>query len=313
MPSGVLSEPVPPDSSSLPEAYAACERQARGHYENFSVLSWLVPRDKRPSMAAVYAFCRGVDDLGDEAASGGASPEERLRRLGAWERQLRGAFRMEGGDAALSPAFLALRDTAERHRLPAEPFLNLIEANRMDQCRSRYENFAELARYCRHSANPVGRIVLRLFGHAEERLDRLSDQICTALQLANFWQDVGSDWRERGRLYVPLDEMARFGVSEEQVVRGEASDSWRELMRFQIGRTRALFHEGEPLVTAVDAGLRGPLRLFIRGGREALRAVERADYDVFRRRPRVPRGKKAMWMAALAFERLWRGLAGKAA
>ncbi len=274
---------------SLEAAYRACERLAKTHYENFSVASWLLPPEERRAFCAVYAFCRGVDDLGDEAAA-----EHRLALLDRWEEETRAAFR----GTPCHPVFVALRDVIAQYDLEAEPFLKLIEANRMDQRQSRYATYADLLHYCDHSANPVGRIVLALYDLRDSKRGKLSDAVCTALQLANFWQDVREDFSRRGRIYIPQEDMRHFGVTEEAIARGEADERFAALMRFEVERARMLFNEGEPLAAEVPPRLSGEVRLFLRGGRAILRAIERARYDVLRARPTVPRWKKTFWVAA---------------
>jgi squalene synthase HpnC len=274
---------------SLEEAYRACERLAKTHYENFPVASWILPPEERRAFCAVYAFCRGVDDLGDEAAA-----ERRLALLDRWEEETRAAFQGTPGH----PVFVALQDVIDRHDLEAEPFLKLIEANRMDQRLSRYATYADLLHYCDHSANPVGRIVLALYDLRDSKRGKLSDAICTALQLANFWQDVREDFSSRGRIYIPQEDMRHFGVREEAIARGEVDERFAALMRFEVERARMLFDEGAPLVAETPPRLSGEVRLFLRGGRAVLRAIERARYDVLRARPTVPRWKKILWVAA---------------
>ncbi|UCF80873.1 MAG: squalene synthase HpnC [Acidobacteriota bacterium] len=286
--SRALQAGAPP--TSLEEAYRACERLAKTHYENFPVASWLLPLEERRAFCAVYAFCRGVDDLGDEAAT-----ERRLALLDRWEEETRAAFQ----GTSSHPTFVALGDVIARYDLEAEPFLKLIEANRMDQRRSRYATYADLLYYCDHSANPVGRIVLALYDLRDSRRGKLSDAVCTALQLANFWQDVREDSSRRGRIYIPEEDMRHFGVREEAIARGEADERFAALMRFEVERARMLFDEGEPLVAEVPPSLSGEVRLFLRGGRAVLRAIERARYDVLRARPAVPRWRKIFWVAAL--------------
>lgn len=272
----------------LAEAYAHCRRIALGHYENFPVVSWLLPRDLRGPMYAAYAYCRGVDDLGDEA------PGDRLVLLDDWEAELTRCFAGEARD----PRFVALADTVRRFGIPIEPFQRLIEANRRDQRRPRYETFQDLLVYCSYSANPVGRIVLHIFGYRDEKRAALSDATCTALQLANFWQDVTRD-HAVGRVYIPQEDMARFGVSEDELGGRHGSRAFRDLIRFEVERTRDYFRRGLPLVRRVHGRLRIDLRLFTLGGLAVLDAIERQRYDVLRRRPTVSNTQK-LWPAARA-------------
>jgi squalene synthase HpnC len=364
---------------STEQAFAACQRLATTHYENFSVLSWFLPRALRPHFSSVYAFCRHTDDLGDEAPSplavetapkglrppnpssrvphpyrrsvgnqeqtpgtegvggtcagagargeaesaetqfpqapaaggrfGGGTPSganlfacgvgaERLARLDAWEADLRRCF---GDDAAPEhPYLIALRETIRRFDLPAEPFLRLIEANRIDQRANRYPTYADLLRYCERSANPVGRLVLMLYGYRDEERGKLSDAICTALQLTNFWQDVASDYHERGRIYLPVEDMARSGCDEPTLALGEATPAFRALMGFEVERARALFYKGLPLLAWLNGMPRRAVALFALGGLEILAAIERRDYDVFARRPTLSRRRKLWLMARVA-------------
>ena len=270
-----------------------CERYAKRRSENFTVVSWVLPRRLRPSMYTVYAFCRFTDDLGDEAAG------DRLALLDEWEAELRRAF--AGG--ARHPITLALAETARRAPLEPEPFLRLIEANRLDQRQRRYPTFRDLLRYCEYSANPVGQMVLALFGYTDAERRALSDATCTALQLANHWQDVARDYAV-GRLYLPLEDLTRFAVGEEQIPAGRCDANFRALMRFEVDRAEAFFRRGEPLAEMVDPELRVDLQLFSAGGRSVLRAIERQRYDVLSRRPTVGGGHKA-WLTLRALAQRW--------
>jgi squalene synthase HpnC len=259
-----------------------CQRLARNHYENFTVGSWLLPRALRRHVYAVYAFCRHVDDLGDEA------PGDRLRLLDDWQAELERCY-----DSTPShPVFVALQETIRRFAITPQPFLKLIEANRMDQRTSRYRTFDELLHYCDHSANPVGHLFLYLFGYADAERQGLADATCTALQLTNFWQDIAVDLG-KGRVYIPQEDMARFGYSEEELEQGIVNDSFRALLAFEVGRTRDLFAKGLRLLDMVDGRLKVDLKLFSLGGLAVLKALESNGYDVFRRRPRLSRWRKA--------------------
>lgn len=273
------------ESYTREEAFAYCRRIALGHYENFTVVSWLLPRPLRPHMYAVYAYCRGVDDLGDEAEG------DRLALLDEWERELRRCY--EG--VPRHPVFLALRETIRTFDIPPEPFLRLVEANRRDQRVSRYRTYGEVLEYCAYSANPVGHLVLYLFGYRDERRQRLADATCTALQLTNFWQDVSRDL-EKGRIYIPLEDMARFGYGEEDMLARRYDERFRRLMAFQVSRTRELFRQGLGLVPLVRGRLRLDLRLFSLGGLAVLDAIEGIGFDVLHRRPTLSRARKA-WLA----------------
>ncbi|GGI98292.1 squalene synthase HpnC [Alicyclobacillus cellulosilyticus] len=275
----------------LEEAYQYCAQVTR-HYENFQVVSRFVPRALRPHFCALYAYCRGVDDLGDEWQG------DRLQALAEWERQLRLCF--TGQPDAL--VFVALQDTIRRFDLPEEPFLRLIEANRRDQTVHRYHTWEELRDYCRCSADPVGRLVLALFGYRDEERQRLSDDICTALQLVNFLQDVGRDL-EMGRIYLPLSDLAQFGTSVEELLhdyrRGRMNPRLRRCIAFECERAEALFRSGARLERMVPFRLSLQLRLYRLGGQAVLQALRRQGYDPFLRRPTVGPAAKA-WLACRA-------------
>lgn len=273
----------PAKAYSLAKAYAYCQRLATSHYENFTVASWLLPHALRPHVHAVYAYCRSVDDLGDEAEG------DRLALLDDWEAELRRCF---DGDAQ-QPAFVALQETIRRFDIPPEPFLRLIEANRMDQRVNRYRTFTDLQAYCQNSANPVGHLVLYLFGYRDEERQRLSDSTCTALQLTNFWQDVRRDLG-KGRIYIPLEEMERFHYSEEDLLAARFDGRLRDLMAFQVRRTRELFRSGLELIPRVRGRLRLDLRLFSLGGLAVLDAIEDIGYDVLNRSLKLSRARKAL-------------------
>ena len=278
----------PRESPSLEEAYQRCVRLAREHYENFTVGTWLLPKTVLPHVCAVYAFCRMVDDLGDEA------PGDRLHLLDLWEGDLERCY----SGTPRHVYMVALQHTIAAYDIPREPFLKLIEANRIDQRRQRHATYQDVLHYCDHSANPVGHLFLHLFGYRDAERKRLSDFTCTALQLANFWQDVRRDL-EMGRIYIPVEDMERFGVAEEDLAQGVATDAFRRLMAFQVERTRELFAQGAPLTDRVEGVARLDIRLFTLGGLSVLDAIERQGYDVLRRRPVVTKRRKA-WLLAKA-------------
>jgi squalene synthase HpnC len=264
------------------EAFAYCRRLAVGHYENFTVASWLLPRTARPHVYSVYAYCRHTDDLGDEALG------DRLALLEEWEADLGRCY----DSVPRHPVLVALQHTIRRFVIPPEPFLKLIEANRIDQRVSRYATFADLLHYCDHSANPVGHLFLYLFGYRDAERQRLADATCTALQLTNFWQDIAVDL-QKGRVYLPQEDMERFRYSEEELRQGLVNDAFRGLMAFQVGRTKGLFAEGLELLDMVDGRLRLDVKLFSLGGLAVSEALERNGYDIFRQRPRLSRWQKA--------------------
>jgi squalene synthase HpnC len=260
------------------------------------VVSWLLPADIRPHFYALYSFCRATDDLGDEAEG------DRLALLDDWERQLGEAYAGTPG----SPLFIALRQTTRRFDIPNEPFLRLIEANRMDQRVTRFETYEDLLHYCSYSATPVGRMVLYVLRYRDEQRQRLSDATCIGLQLANFWQDVRRDWG-KGRVYLPQEDLRRFGVSEADIAAHRCTPAFRELMRFEVDRTRALFNEGRALEALIDRRARLDIRLFRLGGEAVLDAIEAARYDTLTARPVVAKSRKA-WMALSNGARLKLGI-----
>ncbi len=249
-----------------------------GHYENFPVASMLLPASLRHPVGIIYRFARSADDFADE---GEFPPEERLARLEEYRSEL---HRLEAGKQPVSPLFLDLREAIEAHRLPLSPFYDLLDAFSQDVTKLRYADFAEVADYCRRSADPVGRLMLHLFGAAEpENLSR-SDAICSALQLINFWQDVEIDFR-KNRVYLPQDEMVRFGVSEAQIAARSASGGWPDLMRFQIERARTLMLSGAPLAARLRGRAGLEIGTIVQGGLRILEKLERARGDIFRHRP----------------------------
>jgi squalene synthase HpnC len=265
------------------------------HYENFPVASWLGPPALRASISAIYAFARGADDIADE---GDDPPAVRLASLDWYAKMLDHieiAADMRGAPA--EPPFEALAAAIRRHALPMAPFRELLSAFRQDVTKPRYADIDELFDYCRRSANPIGRLLLHLYGvSAEVELGR-ADAICTGLQLANFWQDIALDWA-KGRVYLPADDMARFGVSERQIADGIVDEGWRGLMAFEVARTRDLLRSGLPLARALPLRARLELKMVVAGGLRILRAIDRAQGDVFRRRPVLRRRDWAMMFAA---------------
>jgi squalene synthase HpnC len=292
-------------------AYAACERIARHHYENFPVASLLLPAAMRPHVAAIYAFARAADDFADE---GDRTPHERLALLDDWGRRLSETV---GGAPVVRPGlelrvpspesdavFLALGHTIRACSLPAGLFEDLLSAFRQDVVTNRYATWAEVMDYCRRSANPVGRLVLRVAGHADDQLDRASDAVCTALQLTNFWQDLEGDW-QKGRLYVPRDECERFGARESDLDARVISAAWREALSEMAARTRRLFAEGRAVCDGLSGRLRYELRLTWLGGVRILDRLEQAGFDVFTARPALGSADvPALLWGAVAWGRL---------
>ena len=274
---------IPAITPTLDEARAWCKRLAESHYENFHVVSWFLPWDLRPHFYSIYAYCRVSDDLGDEVGD----PAQALALLDLWGRELDACY--EG--SARHPVFVALAETIRECYIPKEPFADLLVAFRQDQVVTRYETIEDVLAYCRYSANPVGRLVLYACGEAIEENLRLSDFTCTALQLANFWQDVREDYR-RGRIYIPKNDMEVFRVSEEQIAESVATPEFRGLMRCEVDHARSLFEQGLPLIGKVHRELALDLDLFSRGGLEILRAIERQGYDVLSSRPAISKSRK---------------------
>ena len=283
---------MPAAPPSLEEASAWCKRLAESHYENFHVATWFLPKALRPHFHAIYAYCRVSDDLGDEVAD----PAIALALLDMWGRELDACY--EG--RARHPVFVALKETIRACSIPKEPFADLLTAFRQDQTVTRYGTMQEVLEYCRYSANPVGRLVLYACGYADEERFKLSDATCSALQLANFWQDVRVDFA-KNRVYLPQEDMRRFGVSDEVIAQGIATPSFRALLDYEVDFARRLFEEGLPLIGMVSRDLAVDLDLFSRGGFEILRAIERQDYDVLSARPAISkRTKLALALRALS-------------
>ena len=264
--------------TSLESAYAHCADIARRHYENFPVASWLVPAPMRPHIAAVYAFARAADDFADEP---GRAPAERLRLLDAWQGRLRQTLR---GESVEDPVFRALGNTIRTCSLPPQLFDDLLSAFRQDVTVHRYDAWAEVLDYCRRSANPVGRLVLRIAGVDRIEADRASDALCTALQLTNFWQDFGVDWRN-GRLYIPREEFAKRGALEADLVSGRMTSEWKAALAGSVDVTRALFEAGRPVAAFVQGRLKYELRATWLGGMRVLDKVAQAGFATLDHRP----------------------------
>lgn len=261
---------------TLDEAFAHCERRAREHYENFPV-GLFVPRARRPYVHALYAFARAADDFADEPRYEGS----RVEKLDQWEARLHAAYDGRAED----PIFLALGETVHRLAIPKQLLLDLLSAFRQDVVKSRYETWDELRDYCRRSADPVGRLVLLVFDQRAPELLPWSDAICTALQLANHWQDLAIDLK-KDRIYVPRELLERFAVREWDLNAGKVDAAFTGLMRELVARTRALFDAGRPLCDRVGRELRFEMRLTWLGGSRILDGLEAVGYDMFRRRPR---------------------------
>jgi squalene synthase HpnC len=250
------------------------------HYENFPVASILLPARLRPAVEAIYAFARTADDLADE---GDSPSERRIAALQAYDREL---DNIEAGRTCGTSLFERLAKVVGAYRLPLQPFRDLLSAFQQDVDTTRYAGFPDLLDYCRRSANPVGRLMLHLYGAVDSNNLRDSDAICSALQLINFWQDVAIDWEKR-RIYLPQEDLHRFGVSVDDIGRAKTGDSWRNLMRFEVDRARAMMLSGAPLALRLPGRLGWELRLVVQGGLRILERIEQSDYDVFRRRPQL--------------------------
>src|SRR5215469_3711455 len=237
---------IPQTAPSLAEARAYCERLAKSHYENFSVATWFLPAKLRPHFYSIYAYCRISDDLGDEVGN----PQQSLVLLDEWEEELNACY----AGAPRHPVFVALRPTILTCGIPREPFANLLTAFRQDQTVPRYETFDDLLGYCVNSANPVGRLVLYACGYSDAQRQQLSAFTCTALQLANFWQDVIVDYT-KGRVYLPFEDLRRYGVSENDIAGRRFTSAFQDLMRFQVARARKWFRRGRALIEMVDREL----------------------------------------------------------
>lgn len=284
-----------------PDAAAArryCGQLARNHYENFSVASLLLPRPLRPHFHAVYAYCRWADDLADESAGG----DEALRLLDWWRGEL---LRCYDGEPH-HPVMVALRQTIRRYDIPREPFLDLLVAFEQDQRVKRYATYEELLRYCRYSANPVGRLVLFLCASFDNERAGLADQVCTGLQLANFWQDVARDYAI-GRVYLPEQDRRRFGYGDEDLEARRFTPAFAELMRHQVERARDLFRRGLPLVERMPADVRLDIELFIRGGLAILQKIEACGYNVWQARPALNKWDKAALVLGVCWRRAMTG------
>ena len=301
---------IPDVAPTLEEARGYCRRLAETHYENFHVATWFLPKALRPHFHSIYAYCRISDDLGDEVPD----TAQALALLDLWGRELDACY--EG--RARHPVFVALADAIRACSIPKEPFADLLTAFRQDQTVTRYATMDDVLNYCHYSANPVGRLVLYTCGEVNDENFRLSDATCSALQLANFWQDVRVDFA-KGRVYLPQDDMRRFGVSDETIAQKVATPEFRNLMRHEVEYARGLFVQGLALISRVNRDLAIDLDLFSRGGLEILRAIERRGYDVLSGRPEISKGTKlalalrALGGKTLPFFRLRPQSAGKAA
>ena len=281
---------IPAIAPSLAEAKAYCVKLAQSHYENFSVATWFLPKHLRQDFFNVYAYCRISDDLGDEVGD----PRQSLALLEEWESELNACY----AGSPRHPVFVALAQTVRKFDIPKQEFADLLTAFRQDQIITRFPTFEDVLNYCRYSANPVGHLVLYLCGYRDAERQRLADFTCTALQLANFWQDVAVDY-QKGRIYLPVEDVNRFGVSEADIAQGHATPQFIDLMHFEVQRAREWFARGLPLIAQVAPALAVDIELFSRGGQEILNAIERQDFDVLRRRPVISKPRK-LWLVLRA-------------
>jgi squalene synthase HpnC len=287
---------IPATTPSLAEAQQYCERLARSHYENFSVASWFLPRRLRQHFFNVYAYCRISDDLGDEVGDAAAA----LALLDQWEGELEACYQ----SAPKHPVFVALAETVRQFDIPRHEFSDLLIAFRQDQSVTRFETFNDVLGYCRYSANPVGHLVLYLCGYRDAERQQLSDFTCTALQLANFWQDVSVDYA-KGRIYLPLEDLRRFEVSEDDIACSRNTPAFCGMMKFEAQRAREWFQRGLPLIAKVDSELAIDLDLFSRGGMAVLDAIVRQNGAVLGHRPAIPKSRKLALVARAAFSKLF--------
>ncbi len=267
---------APPGPWTKDNAYRYCERMATTHYENFPVASRFVPAHLRPNVMAIYAFARTADDFADEPRY----ENRRVESLDRWEQLLEACYHRE----VSHPVFVALRDTVRRHNIPIAPFKALLTAFRMDLTKKRYETFGEVMHYCTHSAKPVGRLVLYVHGHHAPALHRYSDEICAALQIANFLQDLSVD-TPRGRCYIPREDLVHFNVKRDDLLAARHTRAFKELMAFSVERVRTMFLRGRPLIRHVSPGLSMELEATWRGGMAILQRIEDCDYEVLNYRP----------------------------
>jgi squalene synthase HpnC len=286
---------IPHSAPSLEESREYCRRLARTHYENFSVATWFLPQHLRQDFFNVYAYCRISDDLGDEVGDSTAA----LTLLDEWQTELDTCY---AGNPR-HPVFVALAETVRKFEIPKHEFSDLLIAFRQDQTVTRFETFDDVLAYCRYSANPVGHLVLYLCGYNDAERQQLSDYTCTALQLANFWQDVSVDYA-KGRVYLPLEDLRRYSVSEEDLAQNRNTPAFCEMMKFEVERAHEWFDRGLPLPKKVNKELAIDLELFTRGGQEILNAIERQNFAVLGRRPVISKPRKLALVLRAAIGKL---------
>ncbi|HKO04638.1 MAG TPA: squalene synthase HpnC [Candidatus Acidoferrales bacterium] len=291
-----IAKAMPAAGCSPEEAQAYTRRLATSHYENFNVVSWLLPRDLHQSFYNVYAYCRWADDLGDEIADATRA----LALLDGWEEELHLCY----AGRATHPVLIALGETVRRHDIPQKPFSDLLIAFRRDQTVKRHPDWASVMDYCVYSANPVGRIVLYVCGYRDPARQEFSDWTCTALQLANFWQDVARDL-DIGRIYIPLAHLAEHGLTEADLAARRFDARYARMMKELVEYTRMLFARGRPLARQVQGSLRTDIDMFSRGGLAVLDAIEAMGYNTIERRPAISRGAQARLLGRALLSRLF--------
>jgi squalene synthase HpnC len=291
-----IARHLPAPGASLEQAQGYTRWLAGSHYENFTVASFLLPRGLRQHFCNVYAYCRWADDLGDEVPD----PATALRLLDWWEHELRECY----AGTATHAVFIALRETIRRFNIPIEPFADLVSAFRQDQTVIRRPDWNSVLEYCRFSANPVGRLVLYLNGYRDEERQRLSDCTCSALQLTNFWQDVSRDL-DKNRIYIPLDALAVYGLSEADLFKRHFTGKYAAMMEDLVSRTRQLFQQGLPLVESVAPEVRVPIEMFSRGGLSVLDAIESIGYNTLQQRPALSAATK-LWIVARTYAKRYK-------
>jgi squalene synthase HpnC len=288
---------IPATAPSLDEARQYCAHLARTHYENFSVATWFLPGGLRQHFFNVYAYCRISDDLGDEVGDTAAS----LSLLDQWQGELDACY--EGSPR--HPVFVALAETVRRFEIPKREFSDLLTAFRQDQSVTRFETFNDVLAYCHYSANPVGHLVLYLCGYRDAERQQLSNFTCSALQLANFWQDISVDYA-KGRIYLPLEDLRRFCVTESDIAQKQNTPAFCEMMKFEVERARDWFRQGLPLIGKVNRELAIDLDLFSRGGLEILNAIEQQGFAVLGKRPAISKSRKLGLVARAAMAKVFR-------
>ena len=286
---------IPPSAPSLEQSREYCHRLARSHYENFSVATWFLPKNLRQDFLNVYAYCRISDDLGDEVGD----PTAALALLDEWQTELDACY---VGNPR-HPVFVALAETVRKFEIPKHEFSDLLIAFRQDQTVTRFETFNDVLGYCRYSANPVGHLVLYLCGYRDAERQQLSDYTCTALQLANFWQDVTVDY-SKGRIYLPLEDLRRYAVTEQDIQQNRNTPAFCQMMKFEVERAREWFDRGLPLLKKVERELAVDIELFSRGGQEILNAIERQSFAVLGSRPVISKSRKLALVARAALGKL---------